>query len=64
MSGACFNRLIIYDRHLMPFEGVCLSGMGSYYGTFSFGAFSHHRPLMDKQTLFKHTIEYTPYKKS
>jgi len=62
MSGACFNPLIISDRHLMLFEGVGFSGLGSYHGKFSFDTFSHHRSFLDKQTLFKHTIAYPPYK--
>jgi len=46
----------------MPFGGVGNSGMGHYHGKFSFDAFSHHRSILRKTTLFNPTIAYPPYK--
>jgi aldehyde dehydrogenase (NAD+) len=46
----------------MPFGGVGNSGMGAYHGKHSFDAFSHHRSILQKTTLFNITVHHPPYK--
>jgi len=62
-GGGCVNDTIMHvSNPRMPFGGVGNSGMGQYHGKFSFDAFSHHRSILRKTTLFNPTIAYPPYK--
>jgi len=62
-GGGCVNDTIMHvASSTMPFGGVGNSGLGSYHGKFSFDAFSHHRSILYKTTLFNPTIAYPPYK--
>ena len=62
-GGGCVNDTIMhFSNPRMPFGGVGNSGMGHYHGKFSFDAFSHHRSILRKTTLFNPTIAYPPYK--
>ena len=61
-GGGCINDTIMHvSNPRMPFGGVGNSGMGCYHGKFSFDAFSHHRSILRKTTLFNPTIAYPPY---
>ena len=61
-GGGCVNDTIMHvSNSRMPFGGVGNSGMGCYHGKFSFDAFSHHRSILRKTTLFNPTIAYPPY---
>jgi aldehyde dehydrogenase (NAD+) len=62
-GGGCVNDTIMHvSNPRMPFGGVGNSGMGRYHGKFSFDAFSHHRSILRKTTLFNPTLAYPPYK--
>ena len=62
-GGGCVNDTVMhFSNPRMPFGGVGNSGMGHYHGKFSFDAFSHHRSILRKTTLFNPTIAYPPYK--
>jgi len=62
-GGGCVNDTVMhFSNPRMPFGGVGNSGMGHYHGKFSFDAFSHHRSILQKTTLFNPTIAYPPYK--
>jgi len=62
-GGGCVNDTIMhFSNPRMPFGGVGNSGMGHYHGKFSFDAFSHHRSILRKTTLFNPSIAYPPYK--
>ncbi len=62
-GGGCINDTIMHvSNPNMPFGGVGNSGMGCYHGKFSFDAFSHHRSILQKTTIFNPTIPYPPYK--
>jgi len=62
-GGGCINDTIMHvSNSNMPFGGVGNSGMGCYHGKFSFDAFSHHRSILQKTTIFNPTIPYPPYK--
>jgi len=62
-GGGCVNDTIMHVvSSTMPFGGVGNSGMGSYHGKYSFDAFSHHRSILHKSTLFNPTIAYPPYR--
>ncbi|MEN9443451.1 MAG: hypothetical protein RIS47_341 [Bacteroidota bacterium] len=62
-SGAmCINEVIMHiSNSKLPFGGVGESGMGSYHGKFSFEAFSHLKPVLDKSTLLDVPVRYPPY---
>ncbi|XP_059175799.1 aldehyde dehydrogenase family 3 member B1-like [Physella acuta] len=47
----------------LPFGGVGNSGMGSYHGKFSFDAFSHNKPVLDKSLGMDqvNALRYPPY---
>ena len=61
-GGVCINDVMMQfvSKHL-PFGGVNTSGMGCYHGRFSFDAFSHHRAVLKKTTLFDIPVRYPPY---
>jgi len=62
-GGGCINDTIMHvSNPNMPFGGVGNSGMGCYHGKFSFDAFSHHRSILQKTTIFNPSIAYPPYK--
>uniref|UniRef100_A0A2C9K1W9 Aldehyde dehydrogenase n=1 Tax=Biomphalaria glabrata TaxID=6526 RepID=A0A2C9K1W9_BIOGL len=47
----------------LPFGGVGNSGLGSYHGKFSFNAFSHDKPVLEKSLAMDsvNNIRYPPY---
>jgi aldehyde dehydrogenase (NAD+) len=45
----------------LPFGGVNNSGTGSYHGKAGFDAFSHHKSILRKSTLFEPFVKYPPY---
>ena len=62
-SGAlCVNDLMVH-AHLsgLPFGGVGESGLGSYHGKASFGAFSHHKPILKRFYIFDWKQRYPPH---
>ena len=63
-GGGCANDTIMQvSNPRMPFGGVENGGTGCYHGKFSFDAFSHHRSILRKTTLFNPIIVYPPYGK-
>jgi aldehyde dehydrogenase (NAD+) len=62
-GGVCINETITHlTNPELPFGGVGVSGMGGYHGKYSFEAFSHNKPIMDKSTLIDVPLRYPPYK--
>lgn len=63
-GGGCVNDTIIHlaTTH-MGFGGVGESGMGSYHGALSFGAFSHYKSIVRKANFIDMPIRYQPYTK-
>ncbi|KAH9495847.1 aldehyde dehydrogenase 3, member A2 [Bulinus truncatus] len=47
----------------LPFGGVGNSGLGSYHGKFSFNAFSHDKPVLEKSLAMDqvNSLRYPPY---
>ena len=61
-GGGCINDTVAHlGNHNLPFGGVGSSGMGNYHGKASFDAFSHHKSIMEKTTLFDNPLRYPPY---
>ncbi|GMH24565.1 hypothetical protein Nepgr_026408 [Nepenthes gracilis] len=57
-----FNDVIIHflcDE--LPFGGVGQSGTGSYHGKYSFDAFSHEKPVLDRGFLLELDARYPPW---
>ncbi len=62
-GGVCINETITHlTNPELPFGGVGGSGIGGYHGKYSFEAFSHKKPIMDKSTLIDLPLRYPPYK--
>ncbi len=62
-GGACINDTIMHiANERLPFGGVGNSGMGSYHGRLSFGAFSHRRAVVITPTWLDLPFRYMPYK--
>jgi aldehyde dehydrogenase (NAD+) len=61
-GGGAVNDTIMHltNPHL-PFGGVNNSGTGSYHGKAGFDAFSHHKSILRKSTLFEPFVKYPPY---
>lgn len=61
-GGGCVNDTILHlvSPHL-PFGGVGSSGMGSYHGKHSFGAFSHRKSILKKSTKISLNLIFPPY---
>ncbi|RZC42060.1 Aldedh domain containing protein, partial [Asbolus verrucosus] len=48
-GGVCVNDTMVhYSCENLPFEGVGYSGMGGYYGKFTFDTFSHKKGMLIK----------------
>jgi hypothetical protein len=48
-GGVSINDVVMHAANMeLPFGGVGGSGMGGYHGKFSFEAFTHMKPVMEK----------------
>lgn len=71
-GGAMINEGVIYYLHPeVPFGGKGESGLGNYFGKYTFDTFSQQRPVIEAGTFLDRTLErskikafrYPPYKK-
>jgi len=60
-GGAINDSIMHLTNSKLPFGGVGASGMGNYHGKFGFDAFSHHKSILSKGTLFEINLKYAPY---
>lgn len=60
-GGAVNDSIMHLTNPKLPFGGVGASGMGSYHGKHGFDAFSHHKSMLYKGTLFELPFKYAPY---
>lgn len=60
-GGGCVNNTVYHlsNPHL-PFGGVGNSGIGAYHGRYSFGVFTHAKPVMKTPTWFDPAMKYPP----
>jgi aldehyde dehydrogenase (NAD+) len=62
-GGGCINNT---DWHFtnphLPFGGVGNSGFGAYHGKYSFGRFSHAKPVMRSYTFIDPRVKYPPFR--
>lgn len=63
-GGMCINGTLSHIlSHKLPFGGVGNSGIGKYFGKFSFDTFSNLKSVMKKSFKFDLRMQYQPYKK-
>jgi acyl-CoA reductase-like NAD-dependent aldehyde dehydrogenase len=61
-GGVCINEVVMHVANdNLPFGGVGNSGMGVYHGKYSFEAFSHYKPVLNKSNLVDVPVRYAPY---
>ncbi|KAK6132292.1 hypothetical protein DH2020_033992 [Rehmannia glutinosa] len=61
-GGMCINEIALHlAEHTLPFGGVGESGMGAYHGKFSFDAFSHKKPVLQRGFNGDVAARYPPY---
>jgi aldehyde dehydrogenase (NAD+) len=62
-GGGCINNTVWhFANHYLPFGGVGNSGTGAYHGKYSFGVFTHAKPVMRTPAWIDPSIKYPPYK--
>lgn len=61
-GGGCINNGIVHLVNIMlPFGGVCNSGIGSYHGKYSFDLFSHKKSILKTRERLEPDLKYPPY---
>ncbi|XP_051124075.1 aldehyde dehydrogenase-like isoform X2 [Andrographis paniculata] len=61
-GGMAINETALqFAEHALPFGGVGESGMGSYHGKYSFDAFSHKKPVLQRGFKGDSAARYPPY---
>ncbi|KAK6132347.1 hypothetical protein DH2020_033907 [Rehmannia glutinosa] len=61
-GGMCINEIALHlAEHTLPFGGVGESGMGAYHGKYSFDAFSHKKPVLQRGFNGDVAARYPPY---
>jgi aldehyde dehydrogenase (NAD+) len=62
-GGGCVNNTLWHlSNHHLPFGGIGNSGIGAYHGKYSFGRFTHAKPVMKTPGWFDPAIKYPPFK--
>ncbi|MEM8977743.1 MAG: aldehyde dehydrogenase family protein [Pseudomonadota bacterium] len=59
-SGAINDAVMQVTNSNIPFGGVGNSGMGRYYGEYSFECFSHMKPVLEKTSDIELDLKYCP----
>lgn len=63
-GGLVFNDATVqFASHYLPFGGVGQSGYGAYHGKYGFDAFSHLKPIMDRDYKII-PLRYPPFTKT
>lgn len=62
-GGGCVNDTVVHlTNPELPFGGVGFSGMGHYYGQYSFETFTHKKGILKSATWIDAPLKYPPYK--
>ena len=63
-GGVSNDCIIQFVNNNLPFGGVGHSGMGKYHGKYSFDAFTHYKPFIERGTWIDIPLRYAPYPSS
>ncbi|MGB1449732.1 MAG: aldehyde dehydrogenase [Flavobacteriaceae bacterium] len=60
-GGVANDTMIQFANDKLPFGGVGHSGIGAYHGKYSFDAFTHYKPFIQRGTWNDPSIRYAPF---
>ena len=63
-GGVSNDCIIQFVNNNLPFGGIGHSGMGKYHGKYSFDAFTHFKPFIERGTWIDIPLRYAPYPSS